>query len=75
MFPRNETGTWVHSPKPPFYETALLSPPKGPKTAKIQDRPSRLKFSSEIENFKRAAYQPLIFVGILKVETENFERH
>ena len=40
MFPRNEnrnegtfaccpgtkTGTRVHSPKPPFYETALLSP-------------------------------------------------
>ena len=26
MFPRNETGTRVRSPKPPFYETALLSP-------------------------------------------------
>ena len=28
MFPRNETGTRAHSPKPPFYETALLSPTK-----------------------------------------------
>ena len=26
MFPRNETGTSVRSPKPPFYETARLSP-------------------------------------------------
>ena len=26
LFPRNETGTRAHSPKPPFYETALLSP-------------------------------------------------
>ena len=26
MFPGTKTGTRVHSPKPPFYETALLSP-------------------------------------------------
>ena len=30
---------------------------KGPKIEKIQDRPPGLKFSSEIENFKRAAHQ------------------
>ena len=28
--------------------------PKGPKIEKIQDRPPGLKFSIEIENFKRA---------------------
>ena len=37
--------------------------PKGPKIEKIQDRPPGLKFSSEIENFKRASHQTPIFVG------------
>ena len=37
--------------------------PKGPKIEKIQDRPPGLKFSSEIEKFKRAAHQTLFFVG------------
>ena len=35
--------------------------PKGPKIEKIQDRPPGLKFSSEIENFKRATHQTPIF--------------
>ena len=33
-----------------------------------------MTFSSEIENFKRATHQTLIFVGILKVKIENFKR-
>ena len=33
-----------------------------------------LKFSSEIEIFKRATHQPLFLWGILKVEIENFKR-
>ena len=37
--------------------------PKGPKIEKIQDRPPGLKFSIEIEIFKRAARQTPIFVG------------
>ena len=37
--------------------------PKGPKIEKIQDRPPGLKFSIEIEIFKRATRQPPIFVG------------
>ena len=39
------------------------SNPKGPKIEKIQDRPPGLKFSIEIEIFKRATHQTLIFVG------------
>ena len=41
----------------------LFQDPKGPKIEKIQDRPSGLKISSEIENFKRAAHETPIFVG------------
>ena len=37
--------------------------PKGPKIEKIQDRPPGLKFSIEIENFKRATQQTPIFCG------------
>ena len=37
--------------------------PKGPKIEKIQDRPPGLKFSSEIETFKRVTHQTPIFVG------------
>ena len=37
--------------------------PKGPKIEKIQDRPPGLKFSIEIEIFRRAARQTPIFVG------------
>ena len=37
--------------------------PKGPKIEKIQDRPPGLKFSIEIEIFKRATHQTPIFVG------------
>ena len=37
--------------------------PKGPKIEKIQDRPPGLKFSIEIEIFKRATQQTPIFVG------------
>ena len=38
--------------------------PKGPKIEKIQDRPPGLKFSIEIEIFKRATHQtPILFVG------------
>ena len=37
--------------------------PKGPKIEKFQDRPPGLKFSIEIEIFKRATHQTLIFVG------------
>ena len=39
------------------------SAPKGPKIEKIQDRPPGLKFSIEIENFKRATRQTPIFCG------------
>ena len=35
--------------------------PKGPKIEKIQDRAPGLKFSIEIENFKRATQQTPIF--------------
>ena len=50
--------------------------PKGPKIEKIQDRPPGLKFSIEIEIFKRAACQTPIFVGNsegpgLKISIEN----
>ena len=41
----------------------VVTHPKGPKIEKIQDRPPGLNFSSEIENFKRATCQTLIFVG------------
>ena len=37
--------------------------PKGPKIEEIQDRPPGLKFSGEIEIFKRGAHQGLFFVG------------
>ena len=37
--------------------------PKGPEIEKIQDRPPGLKFSIEIEIFKRATHQTSIFVG------------
>ena len=37
--------------------------PKGPKIEKIKDRPPGLKFSIEIEIFKRATHQTPIFVG------------
>ena len=37
--------------------------PKGPKIEKIQDRPPGLKFSIEIENFKRATQQTPFFCG------------
>ena len=40
-----------------------LPHPKGPKIEEIQDRPPGLKFSIEIENFKRATTKPLVFVG------------
>ena len=37
--------------------------PEGPNLEKIQDHPPGLKFSSEIEDFKRATHQTPIFVG------------
>ena len=37
--------------------------PKGPKIEKFQDCPPGLKFSIEIEIFKRATHQTPIFVG------------
>ena len=37
--------------------------PKGPKIEKIQDRPPGLKFSIEIEIFKRTTQQTPIFSG------------
>ena len=37
--------------------------PKGPKIEKIQDHPPGLKFSIEIENFKRATHQTPISCG------------
>ena len=42
---------------------SIIPNPKGPKIEKIQDRPPGLKFSIEIENFKRATQQTPIFVG------------
>ena len=39
-----------------------------------QDRPPGLKFSSEIETFKRAAHQTVLLWGILKVRIENFKQ-
>ena len=47
--------------------------PEGPEIEKIQDRPPGLKFSSEIEHFKRATRQCLILWGILKVKIEIFK--
>ena len=44
----------------PLARRLVLPCPKGPEIEKIQDR---LKFSSEIENFKRASRQTPIFVG------------
>ena len=54
MFPRNEIrsegtftctlGTSVHSPKPPFYETALLSPgEESGKSQKNGEVPKKIK--------------------------------
>ena len=37
--------------------------PKGPKIEKIQERPPGLKFSIEIEIFKRATHQTPFFAG------------
>ena len=55
--------------------------PEGPKIEKIQDRPPGLKFSSEIENFKRAAQHTPIFCGEIRRSRlnissviENFKR-
>ena len=56
-----------------------LNDPKGPKIAKIQDRPPGSNISSEIENCKRAAHQTPCFFsssffwGILKVRIEHFQ--
>ena len=48
----------------PCDSKSLANPkPKGPKIEKIQDRRPGLKFSSEIENFKRATQQTPIFCG------------
>ena len=41
----------------------IAGDPKGPKIEKIQDRPPGLKFSIEIENFKRATQQNPSFCG------------
>ena len=54
---------------------------------KNKDRPPGLKFSSEVENFKRATHQTLLFGGELRrprfnisseiefsIEIENFKR-
>ena len=53
---------------------AQLAFPKGPKIEKIQDRPPGLKFSSEIEIFKRATRQTPIFCGeFWRSGIENFK--
>ena len=47
-----------------IWDIAAIVSPKGPKIEKIQDRPPGLKFSIEIENFKRATHQtPIFFCG------------
>ena len=43
-------------------------------TQRAQILKKKSGFSSEIENFKRATHQTPIFVGILKVKTENVKR-
>ena len=49
--------------------------PKGPKIEKIQDRPPGLKFSIEIEIFKRATHQNPCFCGeFWRSGIENFKR-
>ena len=55
--------------------------PKGPKIEKIQDRPLGLKFTIEIENFKRSTQQTPIFCGDFwrsglkfSIEIEKFNR-
>ena len=66
---------WVGTVSVPVSANTLQPPPypKGPKIEKIQDRPPGLKFSIEIENFKRATQQTPIFLwGILKVKIEKF---
>ena len=65
---------WV-SQHEEFGSDTLPPYPKGPKIEKIQDRPPGLKFSIEIEKFKRATQQTPIFLwGILKVRIEIFNR-
>ena len=51
----------AHFPRDP--NPRVLQLPKGPKIEKIQDRPPGLKFSIEIEVFKRATHQTPIFCG------------
>ena len=50
-----------------------LPTPKGPKIEKIQDRPPGLKFSSEIENLKRAAHQTPNFVENSRGQDSTFQ--
>ena len=59
--PENEFTKF--SNKGPENQLRIIAYPKGPKIEKFQDRPPGLKFSSEIENFKRAAHQTPIFCG------------
>ena len=65
----------------PWPEGADVRAPKGPKIEKFQDLRPGLKFSSEIENFKRATHQTPIFCGEfwrsrlkMSSEIEFFER-
>ena len=54
---------------------AAIRIPKGPKNEKIQDRPPGLKFSIEIEIFKRATQQtPFFFWEFWRSGIENFKR-
>ena len=77
MFPRNEnrnegtfgcspgtqTGTRVRSPKPPFYETALLSPSENPGPAKPQIRNVQIHNlavpDSKVDNRKCLGHWPV----------------
>ena len=57
-----------------FLWLRVLFNPKGPKIEKIKNRPPGLKFSIEIEIFKRATRRPPNFLwGILKVRHWKFQ--
>ena len=54
---------------------SLVTYPKGPKIEIIQDRPPGLKFTSEIEIFKRVAHQTPIYCWEFgSSEIENVKR-
>ena len=56
-----QTSVNLSCPNRKIAEIAMDS--ESPKIEKFQDRPPGLNISSEIESFKRAAHQTLLFMG------------